>query len=182
MKKQLYQTVDDKDNPDEVESIGPFKCSKEPWLGEGYYFWDTFIELAHWWGRQGYQNSYMICEATCEDNDKIFDLVGNTEHMQIMHDYSKLLKKKEPNLKITVPSIIMHMREIIRNFPYNAIRASGVDTINQDGSLKKCRIKFNYHTKAYLDLKPAIQICIIDKQEMGFSGYKVIYPEEYVQD
>ena len=52
-KRTLFQAIKDLDNPDEIEQNGPFKCRREDaWLGEGYYFWDSFVELAHWWGRE----------------------------------------------------------------------------------------------------------------------------------
>lgn len=49
----IYQTLEDRGNYKEVEDHGPYFCAahdengqlkkgtKEPWLGEGYYFWDT---------------------------------------------------------------------------------------------------------------------------------------------
>lgn len=47
MDRILYQTVEDRNNPDDVEQHGPFLCTnKMAWLGHGYYFWDTFINLA----------------------------------------------------------------------------------------------------------------------------------------
>lgn len=54
--KTLYQTVEDRNNPSEIETEGPFLCVRNnAWLGRGYYFWDTFVELAHWWGNTIYQ-------------------------------------------------------------------------------------------------------------------------------
>lgn len=38
MRKELYQTVEDRDNPDYVLENGPFKCISNAWLGDGYYF------------------------------------------------------------------------------------------------------------------------------------------------
>ena len=39
-----YHTVEDRDNPDEIEADGPFKCTRgDAWLGPGYYFWDSKI-------------------------------------------------------------------------------------------------------------------------------------------
>ena len=58
MNRIIYQTVEDRGNPDYVEQHGPFICTnKNAWLGEGYYFWDTIIELAHWWGNLCYKDS-----------------------------------------------------------------------------------------------------------------------------
>lgn len=183
--KNIYQTVEDRNNPDEVESFGPFICNQNPWLGEGYYFWDTFIDMAHWWGWQGYQGSYMICQASCEDNsEKIFDLLGETEHLQEVRVYKEFLEKKNPGKKITVPFIIQHMRKHSGNFDYCAIRASAVDTVNKDIQnikLMKNRVIFNSRNDAYLDLTPPIQLCIIDKRKIGLKNYKVIYPEGYNQ-
>ena len=49
----LYQTVDDRRNIKYVLENAPFKCTRnDAWLGEGYYFWDTFINFAHWWGEK----------------------------------------------------------------------------------------------------------------------------------
>lgn len=177
--KKIYQTVRDDNNPDEVEQIGPFRCVNNPWLGEGYYFWDTFIELAHWWGRQGYENSYMICQASCEnDSDKIFDLVGDTEHLSEIRQYKEALEIKNPDRKITVPFIIQHMRRH-SDFDFCAIRASAIDTVKKDVRLMKNRIIFRIGNTAYLDTTPAIQLCIINKKSIAFKGYKVIFPEEY---
>lgn len=39
MNRIIYQTVEDRENPDYVEQHGPFICTnKNAWLGEGYYF------------------------------------------------------------------------------------------------------------------------------------------------
>ena len=62
----IYQTLEDRQNYDDVEKHGPYFCCardangtpksgvKEPWLGEGYYFWDTRIADAQWWGNTIY--------------------------------------------------------------------------------------------------------------------------------
>lgn len=177
--KILYQAVDNRDNADDVERFGPFLCQRNPWLGNGYYFWDTFIELAHWWGRQGYNSTYMVCQASCLNNlDRIFDLVGNTTHMQIMKKYKQILEERKPDTKITPAFIIMHMKNVARVFDYAAIRACGVDSVNYDCELKVNRLKFRKSGRAYLDLTPAIQICIIDKKQIELSNYKIVYPME----
>ena len=42
-----YQTLEDKDNLDEVELDGPFPCRhKGAWLGFGSYLWDTRVDWA----------------------------------------------------------------------------------------------------------------------------------------
>ncbi len=62
----IYQALENRNNDEFVEEHGPFFCSlvdthgkvkngvKEPWLGAGYYFWDSRIEDAKWWGATVY--------------------------------------------------------------------------------------------------------------------------------
>ncbi len=61
--KIVYQTLEDRfTDLDKLEREGPYICSWEnSWLGDGYYFWEAFIENAHWWGREirKYANGYM---------------------------------------------------------------------------------------------------------------------------
>lgn len=65
----IYQTLEDRNNDNEIETHGPYFCSlhddkgqikhgiKTPWLGEGYYFWDTRKEDAQWWGEITYNKN-----------------------------------------------------------------------------------------------------------------------------
>lgn len=106
--KKLFQTLEERNNPDEVESQGPFLCTNNPWLGKGYYFWDTFLDLAHWWGKQVHNGNYIICQTSVEDNSEdILDLVGNTQHLIEFKEYADILKQtyatKGP---ITVPLLL----------------------------------------------------------------------------
>lgn len=88
----IYQTLEDRGNYKEVEDHGPYFCAahdengqlkkgtKEPWLGEGYYFWDTRKTDAQWWGKVIYESHFkgyvrlnmtsihhcfLICSETC---------------------------------------------------------------------------------------------------------------------
>ncbi|MBK9689303.1 MAG: hypothetical protein IPO65_16695 [Saprospiraceae bacterium] len=75
--KTVYQTLENRGNQDYVENNGPFLCSRNnAWLGNGYYFWDSFIENAHWWGWKvkKFTNGYFICEAFY-DFEKQFVLI-----------------------------------------------------------------------------------------------------------
>lgn len=97
MNRIIYQTVEDRGNPDYVEQHGPFICTnKNAWLGEGYYFWDTIIELAHWWGNLCYKDSgYIISQSACDDKlEKVFDLVGRPEHLTEMKRCSEIITEK----------------------------------------------------------------------------------------
>jgi len=91
---EAFQTVEDRDNPDEVEAIGPFICRRaNAWLGEGYYFWDTNIDWAHEWGQRGYLNNYIICQAQVTIDENCFDLVGNLRHQRELLEIIKVFKE-----------------------------------------------------------------------------------------
>ena len=180
--KKLFQTLEDRDNPDEIESKGPFKCTKNPWLGEGYYFWDTFIDLAHWWGKQGYNCNYIICQSSCDyDPEMIFDLAGNTEQITDFKQYVEILKNTYKNEFISVSFVIEHMKKH-SSFQYKAIRANPIHSTGQDTYLKSQRLKFTQKSISYLELIPPFQICIIDKKYIGKDNYKIIYPETYCNE
>lgn len=179
---RLFQTVEDRDNPDEIECQGPFKCIKNPWLGVGYYFWDTFIELAHWWGKQGYNKNYVICETFYDNNpDDIFDLVGNTAHLMELKNYVDILKSTYKKKFISVGFVIEHMKKF-SSFQYKAIRANAINSASRDEYLKSQRLKFTQNNISYLELIPPFQICIIDKKYIGEGNYKIVYPETYCNE
>ena len=48
---QIYQAIAKKGSPSEREKLGPIFCVDNPWLGEGYYFWDSILTNAEWWGK-----------------------------------------------------------------------------------------------------------------------------------
>lgn len=71
MNVAVYQTLDDRGNPEEIENHGPYECrGGNSWLGPGFYFWDTHIQLGHWWGDTVYGNSYVVCKAVLNLDEK----------------------------------------------------------------------------------------------------------------
>jgi hypothetical protein len=180
---KIYQTLKDKDNPDEVETNGPFPCDwKNSWLGDGYYFWETFIENAHWWGDVHCKNSYIICEALVDLNSSIcFDLVGNTNHLKILGDSIQLMKDKgKLNDRTTLSRVIQFMKQINVLSNYSAIRAYGINSKSKDYNPNH-RIIFEPDKPfQYLSYKPEIQICIFNFNNLNFRDFKIVYPDEYI--
>lgn len=177
--KTLYQTLEDKNNADFVEEHGPFFCKdKNAWLGQGYYFWETFIEYAEWWGEVRYsQEGYIICESrldfkqinvlNLEDTETLMDIIkiGDEWHSK-WEDYP------------TIPQII----EFLKNdssFNYQAIRAR-VENATNESYLPDHRIFFKKSYGAYLDLMPQIQVCVLDKRVIGKDNFHIVYPLDYV--
>lgn len=184
MTRKIYQTLEDRNNPDVVENQGPFLCNrKDVWLGIGYYFWDSFIENAHWWGKEGarYKN-YFICESSFELNERCFDLYDNSEHIKDFRGAIEELKKQKlyDEKKTTVTRVIEFLKRI-NNFPFEAIRARGELSKSKNSNFFNI-IQFNQNKPQYLDLCPAIQICFINKNTSNRKGFKIVFPSEYCED
>ena len=183
--KVLYQTLQDRGNIKEILDDAPYLCNWEnTWLGKGFYFWDTFIDIAHWWGKIRYKKNYIICRFICEyDISKCFDLVGETDHMI---DFSKaidfLKQKKLVDENTTVSRVISFMRNS-GSFNYEAIRVFGINSIDNTKCLNRrfvYRIMFEKDKIQYLDYKPAIQICIFEKTGLNLSKASIEFPAEYI--
>ncbi|MCU0349270.1 MAG: hypothetical protein MUF43_00345 [Flavobacterium sp.] len=186
--KTLFQTLEDRGNPDYVEKNAPFSCHWEnTWLGDGYYFWDTFIENAHWWGEVRYKNNYIICKATCDfDSSICFDLVGDTEHMLDFSNSIEFLKSQNLiNEETTVSRILSHFKNKVPGFNFQAIRVYGIKSISdykEEYQKYKHRLIFELSKPQYLDYKPAIQICIFKQGGLNLREIKIEFPDEYNLD
>ncbi|MDO6738611.1 hypothetical protein [Wenyingzhuangia sp. 2_MG-2023] len=183
--KNVYQTLEDRGSDlRKLEQEGPYSCAWEnTWLGDGYYFWDTFLENAHWWGRdiRKYQNGYIICNAVCDFNDiKCCDLVGNTEHLLSFSNTYEFLKQQGLADKDTkVKRLIQYLKDI-NKFNFEAVRAYGIKSKNFHSNFS-FNISFEEGRPAYMDLKPAIQICFYSKDSLSLKNYKIVYPNEYTE-
>ena len=166
-----------------MEKFGPFECNrKDAWLGQGYYYWEHFIENAHWWGKTSYPTlGYMICESTCiltEEN--CFDLIGTPEHLELFRAIVDLLVEKGATIeKITVARVLEFLRKDAKVFKFKAVRTGSINTRYKDSDYEK-RIYFKHKSFAYLDYQPPLQICFYDKSACHLAEYKIIYPLEYV--
>ena len=177
-KRTLFQAVTDLDNPDEIEQNGPFKCRrKDAWLGEGYYFWDSFVQLANWWGRESLGNNYVICRSYCVASlPDTYDLYDNPEHIVSFRALSEALSEEYPNKFISVPFVLEMLKahsDFLKEF--KAIRAKA----------ERCwkdvpRLKFNRGNVAYLETIPPIQFCVLDKSYLINGEYQIIYPPKYL--
>ncbi|UWY29373.1 hypothetical protein N4T20_05410 [Flavobacterium sp. TR2] len=186
-KLTVYQTLKNKDNPEEVEMHGPYKCNwSNSWLGEGYYFWEKFLNSAHWWGEVHCANNYFICEANCIKTDEnCFDLVGDTEHMDIFSNAIDIMKAEGiMDKKTTVPRVLKYLKDDLKLFKYEATRAVGYTSIGRNKSAKYIKRMLFEPTKRdkadqFIDYKPPIQICFYKQTSMGLNGYSIVFPLEY---
>ncbi len=194
--KKVYQTLENRvKNYDELtkmdlltqlEENGPYPCQWEnTWLGDGFYFWDTFIDNAHWWGEsRNYPKGYIICEAVCDydySSNACLDLVGNTEHIEAFRKAFNWLKKKGlANEHTTVKRIIHFLKDTSETFPIDAVRVDGRKSKSYN-SPYNFTLKFeeNGNLPAYFDGSPTIQICFFKKNSLNLRDFKIIYPDEY---
>lgn len=183
---KIYQTLEDRENPNEVENSGPFLCNwKNSWLGDGFYFWDTFIENAHWWGKVHCKENYIICEAFVDLNsENCFDLVGNTDHLLDFGQSIQFMKEKGMVKRNTTVSRVLRFMQQNDLFSYSAIRAFGINSKSRYFE-PNYRIVFESTPSKsfqYLHYKPEIQLCIMSFESLNFRGYKIVYPDIYNPD
>lgn len=176
----LYQTVEDRNNPDDIERYAPYLCNaSNAWLGDGYYFWDTLIANAHWWGRSRYHNtSYVIVEFNCDSisNGKCYDLHGNMEHLSHFNQYINLLTKQSLFSDSDTVSKVIHYLKDKTDFlkRYEAIRAYGHQ------SKSRSQFVLFERNKCYgLERIPAVQLCLFRKNSLNLSAGRIVFPESY---
>lgn len=95
------------------------------------------------------------------------------------------LKQKELiNEKTTFAAVFNFIRSKIPQFNYQAVRVYGINSISEYKSdLKfKHRLLFEVSKPQYIDIKPAIQICIFKSNGLNLRNYRIVHPDEYVQD
>lgn len=183
MNRILYQTVEDRDNPDEIENNGPYFCKdNNAWLGHGYYFWDTIINLAHWWGNLRYSKSgYVICKSSMSEESmkEVYDLVGKPELILELQKASEIIKTRAGTSSVYIPEIIEYLKKKTSFLRlYKAIRAFPIDTLPLE---MREKLKFNNKHGGYIDTLPAIQICVIDKSILN-EEYQIVYPDIYCSE
>jgi hypothetical protein len=170
-----YQTLEDRDNIDEIETDGPFFCIRQnAWLGRGCYFWDYDISWAHDWGKKAYERqrkSYIIGKCDITLGDTCFDLHGNMKQLNDFRDIVEVIKSsnKFNGKRLIVSNIIEYMKSK-RIFNYKLIRASEIPTYVN-------KISFGGNRDEHMVTNPRVQICVIDKKGVVLSPFKVIYPE-----
>lgn len=184
-RKILYQTLKDYDNAQEVRSDGPFICeSDDAWLGHGYYFWDTFEHLSHWWGKVKMNGSYIVCRAECDFNTKeCFDLVGEPEHMDLFGSIIDLMRSEGliDDETTTVSDIFYYLKNTLNIFDYSSSRVIGVNSIspNKNPEYTYRMILEPSNKKQFIDYRPPIQLCLYEKNSLGLKDYDIVFPEKY---
>lgn len=183
--RRIFQTLRN-ENPDYVEENGPFPCKrKNAWLHNGYYFWDQDIGVAHWWGDEGYHGDYIICQSSFKyDIRQCWDLHNEHGAREEFRAIAKGIEKRNINRgkRLKVRDII----EELQNkgiFGYKAVRLAGNNSIGYNDPLYERHLLDRKDTKSWeYDNRPAIQICFYQRNALERTEFKIVFPEEYVQD
>ncbi len=179
----IFQTLENRNNDADVENHGPFFCSsryqngemkkgiKEPWLGEGYYFWDTRIEDAKWWGETIYgKMGYIICHTTYDQHSSLlYDLVGDLRQLDDFIKCARFIKQRNNTERISFASVLAYLKKS-GGFCYKAIRVWPLPK-----HLGSTGIFFSGNITALGDLSRT-QICFFDKTLLT-EPYQIVYKE-----
>lgn len=163
----------------------PFKSMKNssgnyPFLGEGYYFWDNNIEIAHHWGETHCKKKYYIVETKLKIEDEIFlDLVGNRTDMINFAELHKTFSEKyNRGKKYPIGKFIEVLRDLNKKdykgiFPWKVCRAIDLYTSN---FLKHYEHLFVYKKENYTNLSPRIVICLYEKNNVILQSQILVHP------
>lgn len=175
--KELYQTLENRSEIQHIIDNAPFICNwSNTWLGTGYYFWDTFIDNAHWWGEIRYKKNYIITKFICDfSSSTCFDLVSNARHLQDFNDVLSLLREKGILDECTTVARVLAFLRDTGSFDYEAVRAYGVNSISETNKKYSSRMKFELGKKQYLDYLPAWQVCIFEKKGLNLRDIQIVY-------
>lgn len=168
---KIYQTLEHRNNNEEIENHGPYFCSlfyenkkiktgaKTPWLGEGYYFWDTRLENAKWWGETIYKSKgYVICQTLYDAHSPLlYDLLGDLKSFDEFVSLAEEIKKKNKKKKVNFSFVLQYLKKL-PDFNYSAIRVLAVP--NSFNSTTICFPK----SGIYLAQIGKVQICFFDKR------------------
>ena len=185
----IYQTLEDRQNDKDIEENGPFFCSarypngqlkkgiKEPWLGEGYYFWDSRIEDAQWWGDTIYdRKGYVICHTTYDQHSSLlYDLVGDVKQFDEFVKCAKLIQEQMNLPNITFPAILSYLKKI-PSFNFRAIRVWPYPQ-----KLETTTIQFPHNLvgkTVVLAKSDKIQICFFDKTLLT-KPYRIVHKKTF---
>lgn len=205
---EVFQTLEDRnDDIETIEKIGPIKAfdtcpaageetsnRRDTWLGEGYYFWETDQEHAHWWGkivkRHDYKSGYIICKALYDFSpENCFDLFGNTKHKKVFRGfYENMQKQGLGNQKTIAKEVFSFMRKNMKQFEkFKAIRVETAYINNSKNETYTMRVPFysgapNNSSVANLEAISRVQICFFELDSFNLRNFTKVYPVEQLVD
>lgn len=177
-RKELFHTLQQRYNVDDVEANGPYRCNrKDAWLSEGYYFWEH-VDLAHAWGQSSHRGEYIIGSLYIEyEEDKLLDLLDYATLSSFEQSYNMLCKAYERE-EITVAFVIKYLREKTK-VSWKAARSvfDKSFAVQRFPHLNKS-VPVGGHYIQRLNLRPPIQWCIFERSLFQGVPFSVIFESE----
>ena len=165
----LYQTVRYSE-----PRTSPIFAKGEPWLGEGYYFWEHEIENARYWGKTHYHNSYSIYRSSYQNTEDGIDLVDNYEDRERLEkdyqDIKRRVSKLGRDKDVTLREVIILMRKNVpKKFHYIRFESG---TFFKDGKLQISVPNLRYPLT--FTTQRLVQVCFpcFPCQEIGLTDYR----------
>lgn len=183
--KNIFQTISTKHDVQTTEKNGPIECKDVDdvdWLGPGYYYWDSHIELAHEWGEKRYviarNQDYYICKSSCVLDNKCYDLHESGDKRIEFEKYARQTSKKldTPLKDILVRDIFVFLRSRPEwSSKFDSIRILGDGSFSALMNGKSVRY-FQIDNRKAVYLKfPAVQFCFFNLKSQSLNGYKVVH-------
>ncbi len=170
----IYQALEYTADEDEIPH---WSSDQNAWLGYGYYFWDSSIDRAHWWGKSRYKNNYMICKTEYDKNFHLFDMF-DTNHSKEYTDTRIVLAKEFASRKKVSNTI--YAQDVI-----NALKSTS-EFMNNFFAIRmlamECapvihKIQFASNSPAYSDEDLPVQLCVWDKRFFK-ADVIVVFPDD----
>lgn len=142
---------------------------RQPYLGQGYYFWENDIEQAKKWGRQFYSGWYFILAANINTTDDNFlDLIGDKQLIgAFLTACNKLVSDGSIEKDFTMGEAIEYMKKA-KIFPWQIIRG-------RDDKMKQDWYYFNRRSGGGMYIGGNFIFCLVEKNEVLLSSKKIIF-------
>lgn len=178
-RKELFHTLQQRYNVDEVEAHGPYRCSrKDAWLSEGYYFWEH-VDLAHVWGQSSHRGEYIIGSLYIEyEEDELLDFLDAESSRPFEQAYDMLCEVYKTK-EITVAFVIKYLREkanvslkAAKGLFNKSFNVSKFPALNKGVPVSEGRYG------QQLNLRPQIQWCIFEQSLFKGVPFSVIFESD----
>ena len=192
----VYHTCKDTGDIDRIERNAPFRSKwksgsdplnppKQPFLSEGFYFWEEDEPSAHWWGKMHYNPEYVVFRYNVTiDQSLILDLIGNPrDKKRLVQMASVVVSRGNPGhtdaSKIPIGVVLDFMRDYSgTNFPYQGVRALDINR-GQGGGAIIGRPFAAHDPHRVLPDNPQFILCLFKFSNHTLQDRTVTHPEHY---
>lgn len=188
----LFQTLEKRGLIATINDRGPFKCTwKNSWLGDGYYFWDGHIDLAHWWGKVHRNGEYFIASGEAIYGTSCWDLHGRSDLREEFRSLVLLLDEEGVmnSSKDVVLTYIKYLQSkpFFKDRKYDSIRVLGSNSVSIKSITTGSVWQVFYESQIKWKSKPKpgnfqfiqpVQVCLFEKTSLGFKNFRVIFDGE----